>query len=170
MPAYPLLLAMCSHGKLFQPLANETSISLTNDLALHFQYLIVSNTTIHTHVQYLSTPFASICIILTNYPSFLSSSTVDYYDYIVVLDREVKDRLLRIAEATAHSSGAHLYEWERKIRLFCDFEGCITPRHHSTGRPLDVPSFGGSFQYDAVMDLIQDGCHSIARSLVTAGL
>ncbi|KAI0565479.1 Phosphotyrosine protein phosphatase I [Gracilaria domingensis] len=58
-------------------------------------------------------------------------------------DRNVRDKLMVIAETHAHKSGGHLYQWERKIRLLCDFENAL-PRHQGasgTGMPLDVPSF-----------------------------
>lgn len=98
------------------------------------------------------------------------TNLVDYYDYIVVLDRNVRDKLLHMAEAYAHTSGGRLYEWERKIRLLCDFENAMPRRQRSAGTPLDVPSFRGATRMQTSMEIIEAGCDTIARSLITAGL
>ncbi|CAN8073576.1 unnamed protein product [Agarophyton chilense] len=95
---------------------------------------------------------------------------LDYHDYIVVVDRSVRDKLLLMAETHAHKSGGHLYEWERKIRLLCDFENALPRQQRSAGTPLDVPSFNAGSHMDTCMDIIQGGCETIIRSLITAGL
>lgn len=99
-----------------------------------------------------------------------NNEIVEYYDYIVVLDRNVRDKLLRMAEGYAHTSGGRLYEWEGKIRLLCDFENAMPRRQRSAGTPLDVPSFGGATRLQTSMEIIEGGCDRIARSLISAGL
>lgn len=103
-------------------------------------------------------------------------SVVDYYDFVVVVDRNVRDKILRMAEKSAHDSGADLYSWERKIRLLCDFDGSRT-RHDIVSptvvRPdhvLDVPTFESPAGMDYSMDLISDGCKSVIRTLLDVGL
>lgn len=82
----------------------------------------------------------------------------------------MRDRLMRMAEAHAHTSGGHLYEWERKIRLLCDFEGVRKNMPTSAGFPLDVPTFNSGLPVEVTMDRIDVGCQSVIRSLVSAGL
>lgn len=78
---------------------------------------------------------------------------------------------MRMAESFAHTTGGHLYEWERKVRLLRDFDASMphTDRARSS-MPLDVPSFESSSEMYAIMDLIKEGCESVIRSLVRAGL
>lgn len=106
--------------------------------------------------------------------SFLLScfvGIVEYYDFIIVVDRNVKEHIMRMAESFAHTTGGHLYEWERKVRLLCDFDaGMPHVDRVRSGIPLDVPSFESSSEVYPTMDLIKEGCESIVRSLVRAGL
>lgn len=97
---------------------------------------------------------------------------VDYYDFVLAIDRPVRDRLLSMAEAAAHTDGAHLYDWERKIRLLCDFDNACDSgtRRSRAGSPLDVPSFSGESDPHLAMDIIQDGCTSVMRTLMSVGL
>lgn len=98
-------------------------------------------------------------------------SDLEYYDFVVVVDRHVKDHVMAMAEGFALSTGGHLYEWERKIRLLCDFDGTIPQETTwSAGTPLDVPSFNAGPEYQSTMDVINSGCESMIRSLVSAGL
>lgn len=90
---------------------------------------------------------------------------------MVVADRQVKEHVMDLAEGFAHTSGGHLYEWERKVRLLCNFDGTMPERNsNSAGSPLDVPAFSAVPDYGMTMDVIDAGCESIIRSLVTAGL
>lgn len=96
--------------------------------------------------------------------------SVDYYDFVVVVDRNTKERLLRMAEAHAHVSGGHLYEWERKIRLLCNFDGSLPETQRSGGPPLDVPAFTSGADVQASMDIVERGCESLVRALLAAGM
>lgn len=95
---------------------------------------------------------------------------MDYYDFVVVLDQNVRDKVIRMAEASAHTSGGHLYDWERKIRLLCDFDGVISSQQSYSSPPLDVPSFDSDAGFTYSMDAIDNGCEQLIRSLVAAGL
>lgn len=80
---------------------------------------------------------------------------------------------MRMAEAHAHNTGGHLYEWERKIRLLCDFDGSMSVLQQGTQRgnnSVDVPTFDAGQREHVVMDIIQTGCEKVVRSLVRAGL
>lgn len=96
---------------------------------------------------------------------------MEYYDFVVAVDRNVKDYVLHMAEAFAQESGGHLYEWERKVRLLCDFDGTM-PEHiaASAGTRIDVPCFGDVPEMGTTMQVIDEGCEAIVRSLVTAGV
>lgn len=96
---------------------------------------------------------------------------VEYYDFVVAVDRDVKENVLRMAEGFALRSGGDLYEWERKVRLLCDFSGTM-PQHvaKSVGTRVDVPVFGEGLEVGTAMEVIQTGCEDIAQSLVTAGM
>lgn len=76
-----------------------------------------------------------------------------------------------MAESFALSTGGHLYEWERKIRLLCNFDGTMPEETSlSANTSLDVPSFNAAPEVQTTMDAINAGCESIVRSLLTAGL
>lgn len=102
---------------------------------------------------------------------FLDVIAVEYYDFVVVVDRHVKEHIMELAQGFAHTSGGHLYEWERKVRLLCNFD-CTMPERtsNSASSPLDVPSFNAVPDYEMSMDIINAGCESVVRSLLTAGL
>lgn len=96
---------------------------------------------------------------------------MEYYDFVVVVDRDVKEEVMRMAAAYAHKSGGHLYEWERKVRLLCNFERTMPDGASlSAGTPVDVPGLSDVPQMQMAMDLINSGCEAIIRSLVSAGL
>lgn len=95
---------------------------------------------------------------------------LDYYDFVVVVDRHTRDRILNMAEAHAHTSGGHLYEWERKIRLLCDFSRSMTDTHNSVSVPVDVPKMDDVSGSSYAMDVMRHGCEDIIRSLVAAGM
>lgn len=94
---------------------------------------------------------------------------MDYYDFVIVVDQNVRDKLMSMAEASAHTSGGHLYQWERKIRLLCQFDGLIS-RSSFSAQTIDVPDFDSGGGFSNSMDAISDGCEQIIRSLVAAGL
>lgn len=102
------------------------------------------------------------------------ATDLDYYDFVVVVDRNVRDRLMRMAEVSAHTTGGHLYEWERKIRLLCDFDESISNNATSTSRcgvqPLDVPPFESTFTFGQSMDVISNACEHLVCTLLAAGL
>lgn len=99
---------------------------------------------------------------------------LDYYDFVVVVDRNVRDRLMRMAEVSAHTSGGHLYEWERKIRLLCDFDESLSNNDTPTSRrgvqPLDVPPFESTSTFAHSMDVISNACEHLVCTLLAAGL
>lgn len=82
----------------------------------------------------------------------------------------MRDRLMRMAEAYAHISGGHLYEWERKIRLLCDFDCALSEAPRSAGMPLDVPQIDSVGEVRTIIDITENGCERLIRSLITAGL
>lgn len=102
----------------------------------------------------------------------VSRRVVDCYDFVIVLDRNVKDKLIHMAEASAHSMGGPLHEWERKIRVLCDFDGSIGAQ--SPGRRgvqhLDVPSFDASSDFLYTLEIIAAGCEQVICSLIAAGV
>lgn len=97
---------------------------------------------------------------------------MDYYDFVIVVDRDVRDNLMRMAEASARKSGGHLSEWERKIRLLCDFDNTISvqPTSLRGAQRLDVPSFESLAGFKHAMDVISEGCENVVCALLKAGL
>lgn len=123
---------------------------------------------------------------------------MDYYDFVVSIDQSVRDKLLRMAEASAHNSGCDLYTWERKIRSLNDFDGSkarniesVSPQNYieynsdaessddvsdgnssssTIGAIEDVPTFESSASMSHSMDIIAVACEGIIKSLVAAGL
>lgn len=97
---------------------------------------------------------------------------MEFYDFVVAVDRTVRDRLIDMAEAYARASGGRLSEWERKIRLLCDFDGAASNRSTLCrgAQPLDVPTFNSPSGCSHAMDVISDSCERIVRSLLVAGL
>lgn len=78
---------------------------------------------------------------------------------------------MSMAEIYARSSGGDLCDWERKIRLLCDFDACdANEAVSSPGTPLDVPTFRQAPEWQVTMEIIQSNCERIIRSLMAAGL
>lgn len=100
---------------------------------------------------------------------------LDYYDFVVVVDRNVRDKLMEMAEACAHATGGHLYNWERKIRLLGDFDGAIStqqesPHRRTSSQFLDIPRFDAGSDFSHSLEIIAARCEHVICLLLAAGL
>ncbi|MGJ8654012.1 MAG: low molecular weight protein-tyrosine-phosphatase [Opitutaceae bacterium] len=80
----------------------------------------------------------------------LSSSDLQYYDLILAMD---EDNL-----AGARSLDRSKASWD-KIKLFCEY--CT--EHNETEVP--DPYYGGDQGFEHVMNMIEDGCRNLLKSL-----
>ncbi len=80
----------------------------------------------------------------------LSSRDLDYYDLILAMDQDNLAGARRLDPNKKH--------WD-KIQLFCDY--CT--EHDVTEVP--DPYYGGDQGFEHVMDLIEDGCRNLLKSL-----
>lgn len=95
---------------------------------------------------------------------------LEHYDFVLAMDRQIRDKLLLKAEAAARHTGAHLYEWERKIRLVADFDGSRGTARRSAGTPIDIPKFSVHSDPSIAIDAIQEACDRALRLLIACGL
>lgn len=92
----------------------------------------------------------------------------DFYDLVLAVDRNVRDRLCARAAARARTAGAQLADWERKIRLATDIDDeCVV---YSPAHPLDLPTFSEHSDPRTTMLHMQDACGRIFDTLIQRGL
>lgn len=80
----------------------------------------------------------------------LDSFDMEHYDLILAMDKDNFDGALSIARGD---------EQRAKVKLFCDY--CT--QHSETEVP--DPYYGGNHGFEHVMDLIEDGCRGLLKSL-----
>lgn len=91
----------------------------------------------------------------------------DFYDFVLPIDQNIQDRISAIAVHSARTKGTQLAEWERKIKLFADFDGhaCSTAAHL-----LEIPAFSEHTDKHTIMIRIQNACVRILDELIVCGL
>lgn len=80
----------------------------------------------------------------------LDSFDMEHYDLILAMDKDNFDGALSMARSD---------EQRDKVKLFCEY--CT--EHSETEVP--DPYYGGDGGFDHVMDLIEDGCRGLLKSL-----
>jgi protein-tyrosine phosphatase len=80
----------------------------------------------------------------------LDSFDMEHYDLILAMDNDNKAGALSLARGDAQRA---------KVKLFCEF--CT--EHSETEVP--DPYYGGDHGFEHVMDIIEDGCRGLLKSL-----
>ncbi len=128
---------------------------LVNEAGLSDQFEIESAGTIGFHVgsppdQRMQQTMRARGIPVIGHSKQLSSQDLKYYDLILAMDED------NLAGARGLDPDQN---YQSKIKLFCEY--CT--EHTETEVP--DPYYGGDRGFEHVMDLIEDGCRNLLKSL-----
>ncbi|MEN8662566.1 MAG: low molecular weight protein-tyrosine-phosphatase [Lentimonas sp.] len=149
------ILFLCMGNICRSPAGHCVLQHLVDDAGLSDQFEIESAGTIGFHVgsppdQRMQQTMRARGIPIIGQSRQLSRADLEYYDLILAMDN---DNL-----AGAQSLGRSQELWS-KIKLFCDY--CT--EHDETEVP--DPYYGGDQGFEHVMNMIEDGCRNLLKSL-----